>query len=375
MNTAGGLFLRSRNAIMRCDRDAMRRIARLLAFVSILVLHATPSSAIEIVQRVSVKYILSGAGAMPAGEYSDSSVVKTAIDSTNYFLRRFGRGYRYELMPFEIVPGASQYFNLFDLHTLENAAETDTVKYHWHANALNIYMVQSASGSAAAAAIPSNPPDAGYRVMYWSCNQDTVYRNIGFPHEMGHHNDLYHPFETGGPCADDCVSDTRPEPSPFQCTAAFACTTGGNQECCCSTKDFILALTAVSQGWTSIEVNNIRWNCMGYFGANDCHDAGLPFTFSNMLFTDDQWDRWTDATRRYNSREVTGLTWFVDAAGNSSGDGYSTGPFSTVQGGLSHASTAGTDIVMIRSGNYPGALTINQHVTLRACRGNAVLGQ
>jgi hypothetical protein len=211
--------------------------------------------------------------------------------------------------------------------------------------------------------------------MYWVADQDPVYRLIAFPHEMGHHNDLYHPFETSGPCADDCVGDTRPEPSPFLCTQSFGCTTGGTQECCCSTKSFNLHLVAVAQGWSPVEEFDIRWNCMGYFGANDCHDDGVPFTFSNMLFTDGQWDRWTDGTRRYHSREVTGLTWFVDAAASGSGTGYSSAPFPTVQAGLGHASPAGTDIVMVRAGNYPGAYLIDQKVTLRASRGSALIGQ
>jgi hypothetical protein len=76
----------------------------------------------------------------------------------------------------------------------------------------------------------------------------------------------------------------------------------------------------------------------------------------------------------------TGRTWFVDrncgaiSRSGSSQCGPFSGPFAFARDGLNRAQAE--DIVLIRAGNYsePIPMTINQHVTLRASRGNVSIG-
>ena len=90
--------------------------------------------------------------------------------------------------------------------------------------------------------------------------------------------------------------------------------------------------------------------------------------------TSDQLDRWTDAANSPRNQVATGHTRFVDRANAGVQSGTSTLPYRTVATGITAASASGSDIVLIRPGNYNEPQTITKAVTLRATRGNAVIG-
>jgi hypothetical protein len=345
---------------------------------------APAAQAQYIYQRVAYKYILDGNGQRPPGPYRDQAKLQRVIDATNRMLDRFGRGYRFQFEPSSDVAGATQFYDLtqseFD-NQLRSTAQANPVQYHWRTDAFNVYIVNSAPWGGAAE-IPNYTLPTG-DVMEWVCSNDTVYNDIRMIHEMGHHDGLFHTFETQGKgffgdCPnDDCVGDTRFDPE-LSCTGAFSCTVGGGAECCCATKLQLLNAKAANEGWTQAEYDAIRWNVMGYFGANDCVDPPIsaPFTFDNMLLTSGQLDRLADATRLYHAGEVTGYTYFVDGSQNiASPNGYSALPYKTVLAGVNAATLAGTThIVNIRAGLYPELVRLNQRVTLRASRGTARIG-
>jgi hypothetical protein len=120
-------------------------------------------------------------------------------------------------------------------------------------------------------------------------------------------------------------------------------------------------------------VNRIWSNIMSYHG----DDQG---TNEVNLFTSDQLDRWTDSANNDRPAEVSGLTRFVDRAngclapnGSSVCAGPFGGPYPKVADGITSASPG--DIVLIRPGHYNEPMIINKAVTLRATRGDALLGK
>ena len=346
----------------------------------------------EIDIRLSVKYVLDANDNRPSGHYATEQNVRDAIEATNRALRRWGRGYRYVVLEnaqgeFDEVsestaPGSSQFFIISpdsELGSLEAAAVANPVGYFWRTDAINAYVV---SCCAAAAAIPSlNLGERGtffsVDVNWSSTDPGQNSRTLIWVHELGHHFNLGHPW------VDDGVSDTRDEPSPFQCTGAtpcpegFPCSSGGTSECCCSRKVSNLAARATSQGWTQQEFEDLRYNAMGYMAPVDCVCLGEEMiTVDTVRLSEGQLDRWTDATRRYHSNEVTGLTYFVDWRNNSAPfNGYSTDPYATVEDGLDAAAVGNGKIVNIRDGVYPENLLIDSPITLRASRGVVTLGQ
>jgi len=366
------------------------RVALALAVLAQAVV-GWPAAAAHIDVNLSIKYILDQNGDRPAGFLDDEQNIRDVVDRTTFAMERWGRGYRYTILgDIEEVAGASQFFQIGGTgmptnHDLEDAARANPTQYHWRNDAVNVYIVACC---AAGATIPTNPDEVNYRIVFISSNANDAPTDPGqnarqtlWAHELGHHANLIHPWDGDG------VADTRPEPSPFQCggptppNLPFPCGPGGD-ECCCTSKVANLAAAAQAQGWSQQEFDDLRFNVMGYNGAVDCFALGQTVvTVANMRLTSGQLDRWTDATRQYHFDavtrfgEVTGLTWFVDAANTSPPfNGYSTAPYTTVLSGLQHAYAGGGDIVLIRAGNYAETLTINQPVTLRASRGVARIG-
>ena len=328
------------------------------------VLLGLPAGAQDVYQRLSVKYILDGSANPPMGLYSDPAEIETVITETNEMLQRRGRGYGYVVTEYQSVVGFPQFYDLSsaDADVLEITAKANPVAFFWRTNATNIYIVNSTGSNFAA--IPSTDPGKEIVVMRASTNIE-----LNWAHELGHHNDLFHPF-----AGDDQVADTMPDPSPNQCTQPFGCQLGGSEECCCTTKIANLDAAALAGGWTQQQKDDLLYNLMGYFGATDC-DPILGHDFDNVRLTAGQLDRWTDATRLYHSGEVTGLTWFVDSTAGVSGVGYSFQPFLTVAGGVAAADTGGGDIVLLRAGSYNESMTLTKPLVLRASGGSAFVGQ
>lgn len=336
----------------------------------------------HIYQRVALHYINDSVNTRPAGPFADPDTFSAALDSANVFLDRMGYGYRFTFVGADDVYGASVYYDLtqneFD-NFLQESAQGAVAQYHWRTDALNVYGVNSAF-TGGASRVP-NYTAANADVMQIVTNQQTFYWNQLVVHEIGHHNALWHTFETGGlgftgPCvADDCVADTRLSPE-LSCVSAFSCNSGGSAECCCPTKISLLNQRRIDQGWTQLEFDDLRWNVMSYFGAMDCTDMGAQLTFRDMRMSQGQAERWADATRRYHAGEVTGFTYFVNKYVSVSGpDGYSDKPYQTVAAGYTAATSAGsTHIVNIRAGTYPENLTFSSPATLRSNRGAVTIG-
>lgn len=319
-------------------------------------------SAQEIDVRLSIKYILDANGLRPPGTFSTNASIQNTFTQVNQTLRRWNRGYQYIITEFQDVAGRDPFFNIdstLEYYSLEDTAEANAAAFSWRTDAVNIFIVNTSVVGGGAAAIPSNPNDAGYELVIFTVN--VIPADVIWPHELGHHFNLYHTFN------DDGVADTRPDPNPFQCMAAFQCPMGGSMECCCATKAQLLNTAATSGGWTQAERDNIQFNNMSYH-------CGL--TLANLRMTDGQLDRWTDASRRYHAGEVSGLTYFVDGTNITAPfTGYSTDPYRTVAGALGASDPSGGDIVLIRAGSYDEPMTINRPVTLRASRGTAVIGE
>jgi hypothetical protein len=346
---------------------------RTLWWLAASVLLTASVSAQEIDVRISVKYILDAGNNRPVGTYStNQSLINIFNQVNNNAMRRWNRGYRYVLTEFQNVFGQSSLFNVhsstfFNLdstqeyYNLELAAEADPGVFFWRTNAVNLFIVNTASVGGGAAAIPSLPIDAGFELVIFTVNVNPT--DVLWPHELGHHFNLYHTW------GNDNVADTQNDPTPFQCTMPFGCTMGGSMECCCATKLANLNAAATTLGWSLPELMNIQFNNMSYH----CN-----LTLSNIVLTDGQLDRWTDATRQYDflTGEVSGLTYFVDWTNSTAPfNGYSTDPYRTVAGGIAAANAAGGDIVLIRTGAYDEPMTVTKPVTLRPSRGPATIGE
>jgi hypothetical protein len=118
-----------------------------------------------------------------------------------------------------------------------------------------------------------------------------------------------------------------------------------------------------------ILVDNTWFNAMSY------HEALSKNTVESRR-TELQLDVVADIANTDRSAFVSGRTVFVSTSGSdSSTSNSSTSPYATVSMALTLVNPAGGDIILLRPGNYSGALTINQPVTLRATRqGQAFLG-
>lgn len=348
-------------------------------------------SAQEIDIRLSIKYILDINNARPPGYFATEQNIIDTIDETNGAMRRFGRGYRFVIVGNidEVredqtpLSNSSDFFNIDQTDEnllLENAAKADPTGYHWRTDAVNIYVVNCCGGGAT---IPSNPHESGYGVVFMSSDNNyspadpNRYSQKGsWLHELGHHFNLIHPWEP-----DDGVADTQVDSSPYQCQGtpppglSYPCNSGGASECCCSTKVDNLQAKALAETWTAAEYDNIRFNAMGYMGAPDCIALGEEMiTFDNVILTQGQLDRFTDASRYYHPGDVSGVTYFVDGANTTAPfTGYSADPYPTVLDAFQVAGFA--DIVAIRPGVYPENIRMDTPTTLRAVNGVVRIGQ
>ena len=123
---------------------------------------------------------------------------------------------------------------------------------------------------------------------------------------------------------------------------------------------------AVLPAGQQIAVNNTYNNLMSYHPVRSWLTPG-------------QMDRATDTSNNSQRVIATGFTWFGDRdntctqrSGSSACVNNIGGPFQTFAGGVNNANAG--DIVLIRPGNYNEPVTITKAITLRATRGNAVVG-
>lgn len=329
------------------------KIARAIALVTVLAVSMSGSASAQDIQVwLSVKMIRSSSGQAPSGVYGDPANIIAVVDQANEALRRFARGYEYQVIEILDVYNQSQYWDVADEaeYTSFLAAAKSDSAFRWNSNAVNVYIVDSAYAAV-----------GGELVMLLGNLID-----VSWIHELGHHFGLAHTFDP-----DDGVDDTVPAPDVKQCTVPFGCSHGGTDECCCATKEQDLALAAVMNNWTQQQVDDIRFNSMSYFGARDCDPL---LTFDNTRLTPGQLDLWTDTSRLSFAHEVSGLTRFVNSTATSPYNGLSTDPYRTLSAGLQAADPSGGDIVLMNVGSYSETLVIEQPVVLRSSRGSAIIG-
>jgi hypothetical protein len=312
--------------------------------------------------RVSIKFILSAGGARPSNggcfgangvNLTSDQAVRDNIDLANDIMTSLGRGYRYQLTEIRDVSGWSGFFNISArsganksaLEAVATSNATTRAQFFWRNDAINIYINNTSSGWCSF-------PGGDSVIFAGSCAYDTL-----LIHEMGHYFSLAHTHDgeqflnsNGSSCAagncgcaqlipgDDGFDDTLPDVN------------------CWSRSQ----LAAGNPGASAAQLDNTFLNIMSYHIPQD-------------RFTPDQLDAWTDTANSARFNAVSGRTRFVDRANVSGFEfGTSTLPYDTVSQGVAAASAG--DIVLIRRGNYNQPQTITKAVTLRASRGNAIIG-
>jgi hypothetical protein len=328
-------------------------------FLASLALLLTPMLAsAQLSWRVSVKFILSAGGSRPAsGALNTDQDVRDQIDNANEVLASYGRGYRFLLTEIVDLAGVSQWYSVDrdEKPALEAAAEANKALYAYRDNAINIY-INGAEGSA----VCSFPPGDDIIFMGQGSRSTSIF------HEAGHYFDLRHTHQgedyqnsNGTDCTNGCA-----------CARLIGGTTDGIDDTiadhqCWGTQNEIAqgnfglnysSLSAFNRG----RVDDVFFNMMSYHGTR------------NRL-TPDQLDRMTDTSNGDRFNAATGRTRFVDRANQTILQfGSSAFPYSAVSSGVTAANPG--DIVLIRPGHYNQPQTITKRLTLRATRGDAVIG-
>ena len=314
----------------------------------------------QIQVRMSIKVILDANGHRPAGGNlsTDDGIRDNVATNSNTFLAAYGRGYQLKIVEILDLPGHSELSEVEDcalINAIRAGLRTDPTGYLWSTDAMNVYINKGTNGPGAH---PGCSGGLGDMV--------TLKYTSGFGlHETGHYLGLCHTQGCDCPGCDVCtnliddgIADTLPDRE-------------------CWSKDQI-SMYSYSLSYANLNpqqqarVNDTFNNVMSYHGP----DGG-----SHDVLTPGQLDKMADgANSLVASNVVSGFTWFVDRdntcaapVGNSTCIGGFAGPLLTVARGIAAAS--GTDIVLIRPGHYNEPMTITKAVTLRATRGDALVGK
>ena len=344
--------------------------------LSLVVLALLPVAAQAQIQwRISIKVFLSSGGNWPSQSLgygtngvnlNSAAVITSNISVTaNTLLRNHGRGYQFQLT--EVVPlaGLSQWYsvnfrsqvNKENLEAVATSNATTRAAYAWRDNAINVYINDTGSGYCSS-------PGNGSLITVGAQAYDTL-----IIHECGHYFSLAHTHsgqDYRNANDSDCAN------ADCDCALLVGGTTDGIDDTIadhqCWDAPNQIAQGNYGQNYASLSaanktrVDRVLLNIMSYH-------SGLT------LFTSDQLDAIADASNSSRFGVATGRTRFVDRD-NVSGFYFGTSglPYQTVATGLNAATATGSDIVLIRPGNYNEPQTITKAVTLRATRGQAVIG-
>lgn len=357
----------------------MHRTTCFIALFLLATLLPRPACSQFIQLRISVKHILNASGQPPSGggtnNWLNAGYWGGAIEKLNAGCARFGRGFRFADPVFEGgVSNAAQYFSVEDSETVafEYAIRSNPQQYRFRDDALNVYVVQNNLGSSSAPECRgwASPPYKPLQAVppYDNFNGRIVVLCITtgplsvIPHEFGHHFGLEHTW-----VSDSRITDIPVDADPGPCNNGCACMFANTQA------------RAAAQGWSGATLTLMTNNLMSYHcDINDDFDL-----------SEGQLDIWCDMARRYLASEGIGVTYFVDrTAASFLPDGYSRsyssvppgipvgGPFINLSGAVAAANSAGSDIVILRPGNFNEQITISKPVTLRATRaGWATIGK
>jgi hypothetical protein len=320
-----------------------------IAALALLVLPR--EAAAQLAMRTSVKFILSAGGTRPpGGALLTDEDVRRAFTNMNNLLDTFGRGYQFRITEIIDLAGHSELYNLTTSNAsamIKAVVDNDPSALGWRTNAANLYINNDPGGGSDFNGMVVVSHNGSYKTIL---------------HESGHHFGLCHTQGCGcrdcPTCelTDDEVGDTLPD-----------------REC-----------------WTVDDIATNAFHTL-YANLNAAQRAMVSNTFNNVMsyhndgthgvLTSDQLDRMADtANGRVADNIITGFTRFVDhantcsvPAGNSACLGGFTGPFRTLTQGVNAAVTG--DIVLIRPGHYNEPMTLTKAVTLRATRGDALIGK
>jgi len=350
----------------------------LLGLLPLLAPAPTSGQFVEI--RVSAHVIVHPTtGARPAG--ITDNVFYIAAANANLWMARYYRGYRFRITEITNVGGPSQggssgpskWFGLDfrdtpePWNTFQNETQSD-IRYQLRSDQVNFYIATDLAGGGGGAC-PIPPVGASQIACQGFVNTGPFW----LVHETGHFFGLSHTHGgCGCPSTDGCVltngfwvgddgiADTLPE------GAGDFCFTTRDHLARANFNKFYTSCTPVEQAL----VDDTFFNVMSYH---------LPDTKDQVedRMTELQLDLHADTANSSRASFVSGSTVFVRTfALPFLENGSSRFPFDTVAEGVSAASANGTDIVLLRGGNYNERLTINKRVTLRATRtGWATIGK
>jgi hypothetical protein len=360
----------------------MKKIFSLLA----VVLAGGSLASADITFRISVKAVLNPATGLRQPGVSDVVFSNTVV-GMNALLNDHRRGYHLQWVGNSIInvgglgqfnTGPSRYYSVDFVNDangdqLKDELETNAINnpttYGWSSTAVNIYIMQFGGANWNVCSFPGHQIILVNGVAGYSTALTVL-------HEIGHYFNLSHTFN----------GSQYLNANNSTCTNGCNCAkfVGGGSDgvadtildhiCWASQDDIAQGNYAANYASVSASrqaaVDRIWNNLMSYH--NYQHD--------NPYLTPDQLDRWADCANDDRPGVRTGRTRFVDLAcsalaPNGSSICSAIGPYHSVAAGVSAAAANGTDIVLVRTGNYNEPMTITKPLTLRATRGSAVIGK